>query len=99
MTTTTTTLRAMPEACRPDHIRTRAEALRWLEALDAAGLTWHPEDDPRTVGGHDGDRWVPLFAPRAAARMDRLMREVYDLPDLDPCAVLLDLFAERESER
>jgi hypothetical protein len=72
-------------------VTSAAEARAYLIALDAAGYAYHCDDPAgdiiRSATG------LPLFTPEEATLADTRMAEVCAYLD-DPCAVLLDVWAE-----
>lgn len=69
-------------------------AKEFLRALFLNGESYHPEDGAQNIvsvsSGH------PVFSPAEAKTLNRLMAEVYDLKQIDPCEYLLELEFRKE---
>lgn len=74
-------------------IRTRAEGESFIRDLSAAGLLFHFEDSPETVGNlGPGGEWIPTFEPGECAAVAARVADLYALdwgPYSCPCGFAL----------
>jgi len=68
---------------------TAAEAERLVRAMVAGGIAYHYEDDPAQILEGTSDR--PLFTPAQVELVRKRARELLNLPDFDPFALLVFL--------
>lgn len=72
----------------PEKIETIEEAKKFFDELISNREEFHPEDDPfDIIYFGTGKR---LFTDEEAAKIDKLMDEVYSLEGFDPCEYILD---------
>lgn len=68
----------------PAEIKNVAEAMLFLTALNNNGESYHPEDRAEDCIDH-------LATKEECDECNKLMNDIYSLPDFDPCEFLLDL--------
>lgn len=77
---------------------TRESVVNWFSALNAAGLDFHPEDDPRDIMHHEGRadesgsgaNLCRTFDDDEAALIESIIENISEaLPDCDICALAL----------
>ena len=69
-------------------IITEYDAVEFLTELHQNGEEFHPEDDAHDIV------WRNLKVPPTSAERDqlnKLMDQIYENTDIDPCEILLDL--------
>lgn len=66
----------------PQSITSIPEAKKFLFDLHTNGESYHPEDDAHDLSGD-------LFTHTEADHLNKLMMDIYDLEDFDPCEYLL----------
>ena len=67
---------------RPDFSRkilTINHGKRFIEALNAADLMFHFEDDPADVGNRVDGQWVRTFSDEEAKHLNKRLTELYNL--------------------
>ncbi len=60
-------------------IATIADAKAFIEALHAAGLMFHFEDSPESIGNTVNGEWVRSFTDEQAEELTERVAELYDL--------------------
>lgn len=78
----------------PRSITNITGAKDFLRSLFLNGESYHPEDSAADIVNTSTGRTV--FTTTEAKQLDRLMREIYALKEIDPCEYLLELDFRKE---
>ena len=71
----------------PEKIENAAQAVEFLTQLFKNGESFHPEDDAHGIVWAVEDPPTP----EECDKLNDLMSDIYDLSDVDPCGILLEL--------
>lgn len=70
----------------PTAIVSVEEAKQFLKELHENGESFHPEDDAHSIVWQTSNP-----TPQERDHLNKLMSDIYDVADFDPCGYLLDL--------
>lgn len=75
----------------PEQITSVEEAQKLLTELHRNDESFHPEDDANDI---EWDTCDPT--PEECEKLNKLMGDIYKLPDFDPCEFILELMKEED---